>query len=219
MIWDYDNIQCELTKLRCCHGQMVGELDEKLSEQGMNDCLKKDIDKLEMMNYQIDVLSRYAPEGDIIVDGVLPSFTFHLTSAANGYVFIMEVDGEEVVQITNGPDSAETFAENIAALINNETETNGGFTAVYVEEPVNSTTVTVYAPEGSGAEYNGTPVTFQLSPITFVQVYGEEMYFQGGITEVVAGEPCITDAQAREVYENIKTNCVACDSDVYYTDN
>jgi hypothetical protein len=219
MIWDYDNIQCEITKMRCCHGQQVAELDEKLSEQGMNACLQADIDKLIMLGYNIDVLSRYAPEGDVIVEGVLPSFTFHVTAAAAGYVFIMEVDGEEVTQYTLGSSSMETAAEEIAGLINNETETNGGFTATYVEEPTNSTTVTVYAPAASGAEYNGTPVTFQLSPITFVQVYNEIMYFTGGITEVIAGEPCITDLQARELYDTIKSKCNACDQAVYYTDN
>ncbi len=217
--WTYDNIQCFVTKARCCHGHKVNELSDTLKKKGMNNCIRTDIRKLLMLNYGIGVLSRYAPEGDVIIPETLSSFTFNINNVVNGVRLHLVVNGVEIVNQQVGIGQTKNqFATSVTAGINSNTNTTG-ITAV--DPDTADSNITIYAPIGTGASFNGAVFTYTstASQIT-LSSFTSPMRFLGGITQVIATKPCLADEKAKNIYENIDSlcGCDTCGTGQYFTD-
>lgn len=218
--WTYSNIQCFVNNTKCCQAQLTFDYAEKLKSKGITSCMKSEVDKLLFMNYQLQVLSRYAPEGDVIVAEELATWTLTIVDVSPGSDITISIGSTVIGTATSAGTDNNVFADALAASIN----ANGSgldITALRPDPVVGLLgTVTIVAPVGSGFSYNGVVLTVVVDRVTYTS-FNDAKTFLGGVDEVLADEPCITDKQARDIYEQLDNLCgggCGCSDDDIYSD-
>lgn len=182
--------------------------------------MKDDVVALMFMQYQIEVLQRYAPEGDVIVAEELATWTFTITNCSAGSTISISVGGSVIGSATSVGVDNNAYADLLVASIN--ANGSGKNITALRPDPVVGTAgvVTIVAPVGSGFSYNGVALTITANRTTFT-TFTDPAIFLGGVDEVLADEPCLTDTQARTMYETLDNICgggCGCSDDNYYKD-
>lgn len=184
--------------------------------------MKDDVNNLLFMQHQIEVLSRYAPEGDVIVAEQLASFTFRITSVTAFAILVVFLGGTTTVIGTDSEISGtiNDLADGIVNAIN-ANPSNLNITAQRPATIVGQDgTVTIIAPVGSGASYNGVALNLVVTGAN-ISSFQDPYIFLGGVTQVLADTPCLTDKEARTIYETLDNICgggCGCSDDNIYKD-
>lgn len=184
--------------------------------------MKDDVNKLLFMQHQIEVLSRYAPKGDVIVAEQLASFTFRITSVTAVSSLIIFFGNTFTTVGIDGSTSG--VINDLANGIVNSINTNPSGFNITAKRPSpivgQDGTVTIIAPVGSGASYNGVALNIIVIGAS-ISSFQDPFIFLGGVTQVLADTPCLTDAQARTIYETLDDTCgggCGCSDDNIYKD-
>lgn len=187
--------KCFLQQMSCCQADMVYKMIEA-DRGGKETCVQK----VELMETYLELLECYYPEGSVIRAGSFAYYALTINSYSNGGTLVITLLGTTIVNYTF--DTGVPFEENldnIVALV-----VAAGMTASYSTDGSSYATLIINAPV-IGAGYNCVTMTVTNTSSNIVVL--TEDGFTGGVDEVIADPPCLSDDDINNIIEQMRCLC------------
>lgn len=190
--------KCFLQQMSCCQADMVYRMTEA-AKGGKEDCVQK----VALMETFLEMLECYYPEGTVVRAGKKAYYMLTINSYSNGGTLVIVLLGDTIVNYTfNTGFTFEQNLDNIVALV-----VAAGLTASYETDGSSYATLIINAPtEGAGYNCVTMTVTNTSSNIEVLTTRG----FTGGVDELIADPPCLTDDEINHIMEQMRCIC-GCD--------